>query len=202
MDAWKSQYFVTYPYLFGREESWSLLLPPGWEQMDKRPLEDTAYFQWEVTNSTILDDLQALIPRERWKAVSYSNVINNTEEVVKMLCDFSGLEFDSVLQNMCQSKLKMSRYTISMPSATKWHKHAKELSRVLPSAENLLSNLRQVASMPQDSDFDFDISEELFKQREAPRINISTNEDDKTVGRNSPCHCGSGIKFKQCHGKL
>jgi preprotein translocase subunit SecA len=22
------------------------------------------------------------------------------------------------------------------------------------------------------------------------------------VGRNEPCHCGSGKKFKNCHGKL
>jgi uncharacterized protein YecA (UPF0149 family) len=22
----------------------------------------------------------------------------------------------------------------------------------------------------------------------------------KTVGRNAPCHCGSGKKYKQCHG--
>jgi len=26
--------------------------------------------------------------------------------------------------------------------------------------------------------------------------------DEKKVGRNDPCHCGSGKKFKQCHGKL
>lgn len=25
---------------------------------------------------------------------------------------------------------------------------------------------------------------------------------DKKIGRNDPCHCGSGKKFKQCHGKL
>jgi len=25
---------------------------------------------------------------------------------------------------------------------------------------------------------------------------------DKKVGRNDPCPCGSGKKFKQCHGKL
>jgi len=24
----------------------------------------------------------------------------------------------------------------------------------------------------------------------------------KKIGRNDPCHCGSGKKFKQCHGKL
>ena len=26
--------------------------------------------------------------------------------------------------------------------------------------------------------------------------------DDKKIGRNDPCYCGSGKKFKQCHGKL
>ena len=25
--------------------------------------------------------------------------------------------------------------------------------------------------------------------------------DEKKVGRNDPCHCGSGKKFKKCHGK-
>ena len=24
----------------------------------------------------------------------------------------------------------------------------------------------------------------------------------KKIGRNEPCHCGSGKKYKQCHGKL
>ena len=26
--------------------------------------------------------------------------------------------------------------------------------------------------------------------------------DGKKIGRNEPCPCGSGKKFKQCHGKL
>ena len=26
--------------------------------------------------------------------------------------------------------------------------------------------------------------------------------DGRKVGRNEPCPCGSGKKFKQCHGKL
>ena len=26
--------------------------------------------------------------------------------------------------------------------------------------------------------------------------------EGKKVGRNEPCPCGSGKKFKQCHGKL
>jgi hypothetical protein len=27
-------------------------------------------------------------------------------------------------------------------------------------------------------------------------------EPTATIGRNSPCHCGSGLRFKSCHGKL
>jgi preprotein translocase subunit SecA len=28
------------------------------------------------------------------------------------------------------------------------------------------------------------------------------NEQYARVGRNDPCPCGSGKKYKQCHGKL
>jgi len=29
-----------------------------------------------------------------------------------------------------------------------------------------------------------------------------TGADPKRVGRNDPCPCGSGLKFKECHYKL
>jgi len=34
------------------------------------------------------------------------------------------------------------------------------------------------------------------EERQAP-----VRRDEKKVGRNDPCHCGSGKKFKKCHGK-
>lgn len=37
--------------------------------------------------------------------------------------------------------------------------------------------------------------------REAPQVQGTFRNTDK-VGRNDPCPCGSGKKFKQCHGKL
>jgi len=30
---------------------------------------------------------------------------------------------------------------------------------------------------------------------------VTVRREDKKVGRNDPCHCGSGKKFKKCHGK-
>jgi preprotein translocase subunit SecA len=31
---------------------------------------------------------------------------------------------------------------------------------------------------------------------------VTNAPQDSTIGRNSPCHCGSGKKYKHCHGKL
>jgi preprotein translocase subunit SecA len=37
---------------------------------------------------------------------------------------------------------------------------------------------------------------------EAARTGTSKNDDPYAgVGRNAPCPCGSGKKFKQCHGR-
>jgi preprotein translocase subunit SecA len=31
--------------------------------------------------------------------------------------------------------------------------------------------------------------------------NVIANSNEPKVGRNDPCHCGSGKKYKKCHGK-
>ena len=46
----------------------------------------------------------------------------------------------------------------------------------------------------------------IFKVGIAPRVEqpqpVSvSNQKDKEIGRNDPCPCGSGKKFKKCHGK-
>lgn len=53
------------------------------------------------------------------------------------------------------------------------------------------------------------ISEYLYRLREVDlikkdNISLSPMELDKlfrNVGRNEPCPCGSGLKFKRCHGR-
>jgi len=41
------------------------------------------------------------------------------------------------------------------------------------------------------------LSEDTVEEKEQPY-----KRDNKKIGRNDPCPCGSGKKFKQCHGKL
>jgi preprotein translocase subunit SecA len=41
----------------------------------------------------------------------------------------------------------------------------------------------------------------LAERAQAEAINDQSHYDGQKVGRNDPCPCGSGKKFKQCHGK-
>ena len=43
-----------------------------------------------------------------------------------------------------------------------------------------------------------------------PQVTVTNREEEggkqpvkagKKIGRNEPCHCGSGRKFKKCHGR-
>lgn len=43
---------------------------------------------------------------------------------------------------------------------------------------------------------------ELARLNEAEALRVQQNNPYANVGRNSPCPCGSGKKFKQCHGRL
>lgn len=39
-------------------------------------------------------------------------------------------------------------------------------------------------------------------EQEAPQVKAPFVREQKKIGRNEPCPCGSGKKYKQCHGKL
>lgn len=42
---------------------------------------------------------------------------------------------------------------------------------------------------------------DIVSQREAPKSEMAAVTGKKSVGRNDPCPCGSGKKYKKCHGK-
>ena len=41
----------------------------------------------------------------------------------------------------------------------------------------------------------------LACSKEVAEAKAEKGEDGKKVGRNDPCPCGSGKKYKNCHGK-
>jgi hypothetical protein len=131
MEAWKSGRWVTYPRLRGwRGPPWSLLLPPGWQRLNGRPLQDICAFQWASANRLILDDLEKL-PADRWMVCDYADVTDHTEATIDRVCDFAGLQMDQRLHERVAGTLPLSRYTQTAPAPDKWRKNEAEILPLL-----------------------------------------------------------------------
>jgi len=67
-----------------------------------------------------------------------------------------------------------------------------------------VKNLSNVELMKQTSDEKSDANENIEQNHAAPQNKASSVNAQKAkapkVGRNDPCPCGSGKKYKQCHG--
>jgi hypothetical protein len=132
IEAWRGKGWITYRQLPGWPGPWSLLLPPGYERLRGRPLEEVVAFQWRVANETILDDL-ADLPRERWTAVRYEDLLADPRTTIARLLEFAGLAMDPRLEDYLARPLPPSRYTqTTAPDPDKWKKNAAEIERVMP----------------------------------------------------------------------
>jgi hypothetical protein len=147
MQAWRSGKWRTYPRLEGFVLPWSLLLPSGWEQMQGRPLEELAAFQWQATNSTILGDLSALAP-ERWTMVNYDDFLAEPAKDILRLCRFAGLEFDTGLAKRAGGPLPAAQHTLTPADPDKWKKDAVEIEKVLPEVQSVWQRLIEAYHSP------------------------------------------------------
>ena len=141
MEAWRARRWITYPRLPGWQgPPWSLLLPPGWSEMNGSSLARICAFQWESANRILLDDLQK-IPGHRWTAARYESLLDEPQQTIQSLCEFAGLEMDERLRNRLQKPLPLSRLTHTAPAADKWRKNETEIESVLPFLEAIESRM-------------------------------------------------------------
>ncbi len=78
------------------------------------------------------------------------------------------------------------------------------LSRVEIRTQEEIEELERQQQMPTDMNFEH---AQVAMQSEEPAPSDEAAHQpfvrqDKKIGRNDPCYCGSGKKYKQCHGKL
>jgi hypothetical protein len=140
MEAWRGKGWITYRQLPGWPGPWSLLLPPGYERLQGKPLEEIVAFQWRIANETILDDL-ADLPRERWTTVRYEALLADPLGEIGKLLEFAGLAMDERLEAYLARPLPLSKYTQSKPDPDKWKKNDKEIGRVMPQLEAIARRL-------------------------------------------------------------
>jgi len=141
IDAWRSGRFVTYPSLPGWQGMpWSLLLVPGWRELNGKALEEIAAGQWRTTHEHILADL-ACLPRERWTCVSHEEFLAKPRETMERLASFAGVRWVDPLDK----PLPHSRHTLTPPDPNKWQRNSAELGRVLPGIEEMARKIGEVA---------------------------------------------------------
>ncbi len=127
LDAWRSGRFVTYPELPGWSgPPWSLLLVPGWRDLDGRPIAEVAARQWAIATELLLDDLSRIAP-ERCAVVRYDALVDDPQGTMERLARRLGLGWDTTLD----SALPLSRHTLTPPEKDKWRKNEAELEGVL-----------------------------------------------------------------------
>lgn len=116
IEAWRSGAFRTYPQLPGWTGlPWSLLLVPGWERLNGRPLPEVVAHQWATTTETLLDDLEAL-PRDRVRALDHCAFLASPQASIERLAESLGLGWDRALG----PSLPLSATTVSAPRPDKW----------------------------------------------------------------------------------
>ncbi|WP_228445307.1 sulfotransferase family protein [Thalassotalea sp. HSM 43] len=206
IDAWISQKFRTYPNLPGFNGKWSLLLPPNWQSMQGKRLEQIASFQWQSANNHILDELEKIDP-SRWMMVNYQELLDNPATTVNSILNFAGLAADKVMTESLQQGLPLSQYTLSAPDKNKWHKKAAVLANVMAEGEDTLQRINTVLQGHGQPTLANNIDQALItatqKSQSLPSVTAdNANTTVKPVSRNSPCPCGSGQRYKNCHGKL
>jgi uncharacterized protein (TIGR03032 family) len=138
LDAWRSERFVTYRDLPGWEgPPWSLLLTPGWRDLNSRSLAEIVARQWAATVNTLLDDLAAL-RADQWCVASYDQLVADPLGEIQRLCAFLDITWDDELAD----PLPNSRHTLDSPHPDKWRRNADELepqlSHIAPAAERAL----------------------------------------------------------------
>jgi hypothetical protein len=141
IEAWSAGRWVTYRGLDGREEPWSLLLPPGWREMRAAPLPNIAAFQWESANRIALDDLEKL-HRSRWTTATYEELVANPREVIERLTAFMGIGMDAGLERRLAAPLPPSRHTNTQPDAAKWRSHEAVIEPLIPQLAPIVARLR------------------------------------------------------------
>ncbi|HET8690896.1 MAG TPA: sulfotransferase [Steroidobacteraceae bacterium] len=141
MQAWRGKGWITYRGLPGWPGPWSLLLPPGYERMQGKPLEEIVAFQWRVANETILDDLGPL-PKDRWTSVRYEDLVADPRATVERLLAFMGLAMDARLADYLSKPLPPSRHTQSAPDPEKWRQNEPEIERVMEGLAAIAARVR------------------------------------------------------------
>ncbi|MEW6999412.1 sulfotransferase [Colwelliaceae bacterium BS250] len=207
IDAWHSKRFRTYPNLPGFNGEWSLFLPPNWQKLVGKNVEEIAAYQWQVSNESILNDLTTL-PANRYKVINYQQLIDDPKNVLAEICEFSDIAIDEQFSQHFQHGLPLSKYTLTPPNKNKWHSKAHLIAPQISNITGLVDRLNTQLVSNKQSPLSVNIAKDLIDSAELASKASEQQKSEKLaptlipVSRNAICPCGSNKRYKHCHGQL
>jgi hypothetical protein len=133
LDAWRSGKFVTYPELPGWDgPPWSLLLTPGWRELQGLPLGEIVASQWASATRYLLDDLEHL-PPSQWCVSRYDELAADPQSEMPRIANFLEIEWDRELR---------SPHPVVRQGHEKLLRNAADLRVALPLVEEVAARAR------------------------------------------------------------
>jgi hypothetical protein len=137
-----------------------------------------------------MDDLNG-IESERWTVCAFDEFLSDPKGTIGRLQNFCELDADTALENYCATPLPQSRYTQTAPKKGKWKQHQAAITEIFPSLIATINRINTSAA------------EAWRLDTNIPPVTAMPDEGKQPkLGRNDLCHCGSGRKYKLCHGQI
>ena len=152
IEAWKAGRWVTYPALKGFELPWSMLLPPGWEELRGKPLEEIAAAQWDTDQPHGADGsacaATAALDQRRSTAICWRIRARPSRRSASSRVSNSMPRCAARVA----AELPPSRHTLTRPEHDKWRSNEAAILRVLPQVEATWRELEALPPLTQRSD--------------------------------------------------
>lgn len=147
----------------------------------------------EWTGATLENILVNVFPKE---VSEYATISNDISEILTAYFDF--LKEDSKISNADT----LSRKLAKLPLGAATEVTAPVVEKAVTQSASVTKKATKTTYSEEDVQrFNrFSMGNAINTGSTSATPNVATTST-KTVGRNEPCPCGSGKKFKKCHGK-
>ncbi|MDE7158300.1 MAG: SEC-C domain-containing protein, partial [Clostridiales bacterium] len=95
---------------------------------------------------------------------------------------------------------RIQERTIAMLLKVQLQVQERPIQRVMPSANT--SDAAQEQAQAPEQKLPAAVNVDALKTNGSEKFNPASMKKDKKPGPNDPCPCGSGLKYKKCHGKV
>lgn len=116
---------------------WSFILPPGWREMNGKPLADICAFQWRAANEFPLNDLSNVDPSQSLRT-RYEDILEDPRRALGRIAEWANLDpgpFQRFKGNLPRINVTRNR------RASEWAMPPEELDRVLPTVADVAARL-------------------------------------------------------------